>query len=360
MIDRPAVRTPRTFRSPPPRVPADGESVPPGWERFSWEPLLKTLRFAVSAGLLGLLAWRTDWGRIGQAVAGMRFQLWLAAAGVYAMAQVISAWRWRVLARPLGFHESVGHFTGYYFVGMYFNLLLPTSVGGDVIRAWCLDGRSGRRLAAFLSVLVDRLSGLLVLLAVACAGVAVYPHRLPWQVPASVWGLAGGAALGLFLLPLVTRLTSRFEKTRRLAEGVHFYWRNPSLLLSTAILSLGVQLANVLLVWLLGEAIGLAVPAVYYAVFVPMVSLLTLLPVSLNGMGIREWSTVLFLAPLGVGEGPALCLAVLWFFVLTTVSLGGGVVYLFGWFPRPEVLPHHEPFGGHPDQRRAGQSQAAA
>jgi uncharacterized membrane protein YbhN (UPF0104 family) len=318
------------------------------------------LRLTVSVGLLAVLAWRTDWDRIRQAVAGMRFEYWLAAVAVYVFAQVVSALRWQMLARPMGFHESLGRFTSYYFIGMYFNLLLPTSVGGDVIRAWCLDGKTGRRLAAFSSVLIDRFSGLLILVALANVAVAACPLELPLPVVASVYGLGGGAVIGIVLLPWLARWTSRFYHARRLAEGVRFYFANRRLLFATAGLSVVVQVAGVFLVWLLGQAIGVSVPALYYAIFVPMVSLLTLLPVSLNGMGIREWSTVLFLGALGVDEGPGLCLAVLWFFVLTTAGLLGGVVYFFGSFPRPEVQPDHELIGSDPHQGRAGQPQAAA
>jgi hypothetical protein len=137
-------------------------------------------------------------------------------------------------------------------------------------------------------------------------------------------------------------------------------------MLGTALLSVLVQLANVVLVWFLGLAIGVPVPAVYYLILVPLVSLLTLLPISLNGMGIREWTTALFLAQLGVGQGEALCLALLWFLVLTAVSLVGGLVYLFAgrWttlrFPRPEGQPHHGCIGSDSHQGRARQSQAAA
>src|SRR5262249_5560543 len=106
----------------------------------------------------------------------------------------------------------------------------------------------------------------------------------------------------------------------------------------------------------------------YYWVLVPMVSLLTLLPVSVNGMGVREGATALFLAPLGVGEGTALSLAFLWFAASAAASLGGGVVYLFGRFPRPadragasvEVQTDHGPVGGDSGQGRAGQPRAAA
>src|SRR5262249_43984584 len=74
-------------------------------------------------------------------------------------------------------------------------------------------------------------------------------------------------------------------------------------------------------------------------IVVPMVSLLTLLPVSVNGMGIREGGMVLFLAPLGVNEGTAGTLAFLWFAGFTAASLLGGAVCLLGRFPQPRGLP---------------------
>ena len=98
-----------------------------------------------------------------------------------------------------------------------------------------------------------------------------------------------------------------------------------------------VQVANVVLVWLVGEALGLPVPPLYYGVFVPLVSLLTLLPVSVNGMGLREAGTVLLLAPLGVGRAEAVALSLLTFAVLTAASLAGLGFYLFGHFPRPRL-----------------------
>jgi uncharacterized membrane protein YbhN (UPF0104 family) len=300
---------------------------------------LHLLRYVIGLGILGGLAWRTDWPRLAQAFAQLRLDLWLEAVALCVVMQVLSGFRWQLLAQPLGFQGSLRRFTGFYFIGMYFNLVLPTSVGGDVVRACFLDGCTGRRVPAFLSVLVDRFTGLLILLLVACVAVAVCPIPLaPW-VEQSVWGMAGAAAVALLMLRLLARWTARFELSRRVMQGVRFYGRHPRLLLGTTALSVLVQAANVLLVWLIGLAIGAPVPPIYYWIFVPMVSLLTLLPVSINGMGIREGCTVLFLAPLGVSEGTALCLALLWFSVLTVVSLSGGGVYLLGRFARPELRP---------------------
>jgi uncharacterized membrane protein YbhN (UPF0104 family) len=313
------------------------------------------------------VAWQTDWGQVGRAFAHLRLAWWLAAALALVLAQLASARRWQLLAAPLGFHRPLTQLTAFYFIGMYFNLVLPTSVGGDVVRACYLDGRSGRRLAAFVCVLLDRLSGLAVLLAVAALGVVLSPVALPAWVVGSVGGVWACALLGLALLPLVARLGGASGQARRVLDALAVV-RSPRLLVWTTLLSAFVQAANVALVWLVGRAIGAPVPGPYYWVLVPMVTLLTLLPVSVNGMGVREGATVLFLAPLGVGRGTALTLAFLWFAVTAAVSLAGGVVYLLGHFPAPALAPagaderrcDHGPVGRDPDQGRARQFKAAA
>src|SRR5439155_7415572 len=93
----------------------------------------------------------------------------------------------------------------------------------------------------------------------------------------------------------------------------------PRILMPTLLLSLCVQAANVLIVWLIGQAIHVPVPSAYYWVMVPMVTLLTLLPISINGMGVREEATALFLTPLGIAESAAVTLSVLWFAVSASV-----------------------------------------
>jgi uncharacterized protein (TIRG00374 family) len=329
----------------------------------------KKLRLLLSVLLLTWLAWRTDWVQVGRAFAHLRLGWWLAAVGLYLCTQVVSSVRWQLLARPLGLQRPLRQFIAFYFIGMYFNLLLPTSVGGDVVRAWYLDGGSGRKMAAFLSVFIDRFSGLLVLLTLACVAVAVCPIALPTWIYASVWGTVGAAVAALIALvicdwrfPLASKVPGAKRVLGKLEDlkASSTVLLRPGLLSSTTALSLVVQAANVVLVWLVGRAIGAPVPHAYYWILVPMVTLLTLLPISLNGMGVREWGTVLFLHPLGIGVETALSLAFLWFAVFTAASLCGGAVYLFGSFPRPEVRPDHETVCGDSDQGRAGQPRAAA
>lgn len=329
----------------------------------------RILRIVVSVLLLGVLAWRTDWDHVGRAFVHLRLDLWLAAVAVLIGTQVVSARRWQLMARPLGFERSFLQLIGFYFIGMYFNLLLPTSVGGDVVRAWYLDGGSRRRVKSFASVFLDRLSGVLVLVAMACVGVVLSPLALPTWIPWFVAGVGCCAVGGLIALPFANKIRWRPQMASRLErfQTALKTLREPKLVAHTTLLSVVVQAANVIIVWLVGLAIGADVPVSYYWIVVPMVSLLCMAPVSMNGMGLREWGMALFLAPVGVSEGTALTLAFLWFAVSAAASLLGGLVYLFGRFPRPvpadltqEGQSDHGPLDRDSDQGRTRQSQAAA
>src|SRR5205085_1159720 len=182
-----------------------------------------------------------------------------------------SALRWQLLARPLGFSHRLPHFVRLYFIGMFFNLFLPSSVGGDVVRAWYLNARSGRGMAAAVSVFIDRFSGLLVLLALAVVGSTVCSVELPTWIKQSVWGTAAAAVLGLSLFPLVNRWLSRVASVQKLVEGVRYLACRPTLIVGTSLLSIVVQAGNVIVLWLVGVAIAVPAPFEYYWIFVPMI-----------------------------------------------------------------------------------------
>jgi glycosyltransferase 2 family protein len=325
------------------------------------------LRLAISAALLAWIACTVNWANVASAFGRLRPQYWLAAVALLLLSQVASARRWQLFARELKFQRTVFQLFHYYLIGMCFNLLLPTSVGGDVVRAWYLDGGSRRRLAALAAVFLDRFNGLVVLITLACGAVLLSPLELPVWVPYSVWGIAACAVLGIAALPVIA--SSRFLPPLRRAqlETMLGALHAPRALVEATAISMFVQAANVVVVWLLGMGLAAQVPASYYWVFVPMVSLLTLLPVSLNGMGVREGGMILFLTPLGVDQATALTLSFLWFAVNGAVSLLGGVVYLGGALPRPgaaplpnEVEDEDGSFGGGADQGREGQLGKAA
>jgi uncharacterized membrane protein YbhN (UPF0104 family) len=167
-------------------------------------------------------------------------------------------------------------------------------------------------------------------------------------------------------LPLV-RHWHRLPLERRvqlssLLDQVHA----PRVLGEATAMSMLVQIAGVINLWLIGMALGLDIPIAYYCILGPMVSLLTLLPISVNGMGVRELGTIAFLAPLQVHEDTSKSLAFLWFASSVAISLLGGLVYLIGAYPKAATKAANEetnengPVDRDTDQGRAGEHKQAA
>ena len=299
----------------------------------------KILRIGVSVALLAILAWRMDWPKVAQAFTHLRWGYWTSATLVLTVAQLVSAWRWQLQARALGLNNSLAQMTGFYFIGMFFNLILPTSVGGDVVRAYYITGPSGRRLPGYLSVLADRVNGLMVLLMLASIALALQFRNVPGWVCLFVWGTTCCGFAGLALLPWLARFGKHGAMRAKQVRALMQILLQPRLLLQTTALSVIIQVASIVLVWQVGLALSLEadISFAYYWILVPMVSVLTLLP-SINGMGVREWSTALLLEPLGVTETTAITLAFLWFLVFICISLLGGLAYLSGRFTRVPSL----------------------
>jgi uncharacterized membrane protein YbhN (UPF0104 family) len=273
----------------------------------------------------------------------------LAAVLLYLCAQVVSGLRWRLLARAQGFDGSGLRYIAYTFIGTFFNLALPTSVGGDVVRVWYLSGSAGagpstgRRLAALVSVLAERVNGVAVLVLLACVSAVCCPVPLPEWILWTVAGVGAATTFGLLAAPALwalfagsPRLAShpKLAHLRRLAEAGWSYCGQPRVLVVATLQSVVVQVFGAVTGYLVGESLGLPVPPLYYGLIMPLVALLTLVPISLNGMGLREAGFVVLLAPLGIEAAEAVTFALLLFAVGAAVGLIGAGFYFWGRYPR--------------------------
>lgn len=331
------------------------------------------LRWAGTLGLLGYLATRIDWASLVRSFTGMDFRFFWASVAVFLVAQAASALRWRALAHAQGFRDPIGPFARWYAAGMFCNLALPSSVGGDLIRAWYLarKGNGGvlaRRQAAVASVLLDRATGLGVLIGVAGVAALLAPAGLPARVTAPVGLAVIAACTGLLAWPFISRVGRRVApRFAPLLGGVDGVLRDPVLLATTTGCSVVVQVGSVTQVALVGMGLGIDLPWSYYGCVVPLVSLLTLLPVSLNGMGLREAGYVGLLAPLGVSATQSVALSLLGFAATSLVALAGLPVLLAEGMPRRAAgsigesdEPGTKAVGDHSGQGGAGQPASAA
>jgi hypothetical protein len=224
-----------------------------------------------------------------------------------------------------------------YFVGAFFGMFLPTGVGGDAVKMYELSRDDHNASAAISSVLVDRFTGLFVLFAIALLALIGGYELVTPQVRLLIALIFILSLVGVALLLQRTwieswgrrlrldRLLGRVKILRELYLSVHLYGA-PALLRATAA-SVVWNLILIMGYYLLGQAVGIDLSPWYYFLFVPIVSVLLLLP-SLGGLGIREGATMVLFQQVGVSEARALALALAYDVVLLIHALIGACLYV--------------------------------
>jgi len=255
----------------------------------------------------------------------------MVAFGGYLLSQVLSAYKWQVLARPLGFLQPLHVFILYYFSGMYLNLFAPSTVAGDFSRGALLAGDSGRLGAALQSVVADRVSGLLMLLWIGVVGLLSSDFDVvPVSVRYGIIVVAVGAIAGWFFLPRVLQhgFLSGHQVRNFVERLILPYQKVPSVLGRACGLSLGFHFLQISLQILLAHALQLDTLLWTLVVSIVLVALLSGLPVSFGGVGVREGGYIMFLTPLGVEREQALAFGLLWSAVVLVANATGGLALL--------------------------------
>lgn len=297
---------------------------------------MKTLlRLVITA----LIFWLIFQGIDGQAVLNRLQQidpLWLLGALLLQLAStLIASYRWFYVMENLGFKQKPRFFVASYFKGMFFNQGLPTSIGGDALRVLDVaQAEAGiRKRDAFAGVFIDRLLGLVSLLAIT--GIAnllwpdVFPDGIFWLITLMVLG----GLLGFILFAFIHRLAwfDTFrpwrmlqEVSRRLNQAFHAHQ------VIIVVQSLVVHLLAVSAFYFLGLAVGLDQPWWLYAMIVPPALLLTVIPISLAGWGVREGAMIGLFGFVTSDSDAVLSVSILYGLTLIVVSLPGLMVYLRG------------------------------
>src|SRR5262249_46328160 len=263
--------------------------------------------------LLALLLRKTDLAQMRAAVAEADVGWLVLAVGAMVASQVVSAYRWALLGRAVGFREPFRRYCSYYFGGMYLNLFGPGPIAGDVGRVVFLAG-GGRRALALTTVVAHRAIGFVALVWIAAAAVVLLPDEpLPgvfrWvaalAVPATITAWLWGPRLAARLLPRTNNWRVLIE--RDLAP----YWHDHRLLLVSLAWSAVVHAAQISGQMLVAHSLGLHLPWAFFLVVVPLVNVAGTAPFSLQGVGVREAGYWYYLAQIGVQREAALAVGLL-------------------------------------------------
>jgi glycosyltransferase 2 family protein len=300
------------------------------------------VRIGVSAGLLALLVLHVpDLGSAIPRAHHLRTLLLLGSAVLVTFVGVVlSAWRWQRVLAVFDVDVPLRTLTMHYLAGLFVGNVLPSTIGGDVLRVSRVSNNTGSTTIAFASVALERLTGFVALPVLVFAGFAVRPSL--FDVDRSwVALLVGGITLGLLTLILVLaghpRLAGRFTDntnwTRFIGAihlGVDNLRRRPRQALSVLLTALVYQASVVVAVALIFRTLDLPVPVAAAITFVAAVAMVQVLPLSFNGLGVREGMLVLFLRPLGVSQGQAIAAGLLWFTSMLVVSMCGAPAFAVG------------------------------
>ncbi|MFN8534742.1 MAG: lysylphosphatidylglycerol synthase transmembrane domain-containing protein [Dehalococcoidia bacterium] len=305
------------------------------------------LRLCVSVALVTWLIYQENPAKIWAEAQRASLAVLLVAFVLYLSAISLNAYKWGVLLRAQGAEVPLGQLIRSTFVGLFFGNFLPSNVGGDAVRAFDLSRYMANGTIAATSVIVDRMTGLLVFIASAAIFglVAAFwtGSSALWQV--SILSLAlflGGA---LLFLGLITRSVTRQAKYlfdlipplnrlrmtgRMVADAFAAYRRAPGAVAWAAIVSFGIQTLTSVVNWLVGVSLGLDAPFIYFFVFNPIIAFILLVPISINGIGIQQAVYVFFYATLAglMSESQALTMSLLMHAVIITSGLLGGLVWL--------------------------------
>jgi hypothetical protein len=296
-------------------------------------------KLAFSLGLMSYLVTRIPLGEVRAAITGARPE-WLAGAlGLMLASNVLGAWQWQRLLRAAAIRIPFWKVCAYYHVGLFFNNFLPANIGGDIARVLDASRYWPSRGTAASTVVVDRLVGTVALAGLAL--VTTLPVIDRFHLTVAYLAVVAFFALSLIMMWILfqPRWLSRADRLLTavgleglrphlddLGARLREFGARRQMFLGLLLIALVVQVARVGVHVLVGRALGLSVPVAYFFLFVPLLAVIVSLPISFNGIGLREGAGVMLFGLVGVGRAQAFSLQITTYLVAVAVSLLGGLV----------------------------------
>jgi uncharacterized protein (TIRG00374 family) len=304
------------------------------------------VQLALSAAIIGYLLWQIDVGKAADRIGSSNPFYLLAAVAIIVLTTAPLAWRWQVLLASKGIHEPLGWLTKLYFVGYAASQVLPTTVGGDAVRivehARRRPDAKGEVAGAVIMERAVGAAGTLILVAVGLVLAIGRYEDIELVIRVE---LVSVALVVLFGILLFSRRTNTFLQERVFPQGRAIRLQRPLSALWTAMhgyrsqrgalalvlaVSVALQFVRTLAIWMCGEAVGLALSPLVYIILGPLLFLVMMVPITVNGLGVRESFFIFFLDRFGVGPDAAFAVGFLFFAVTIVAALPGVLILAWG------------------------------
>ncbi len=302
--------------------------------------LITSLRLIFTLVMVAWIISQVDLRSVGEVLAQARLPWLILGVAVNLISVLMASWRWQRILVGLGVIKPMLSVMRLVLIGAFFNMFLPSSVGGDVMKMVLIAPDVTRREVAVSSVLMDRVIGLAVTIGVGLVAVLLLPRI--WSEPAVIITLSLAVAvfcvgvITIFnreLIDFVGRIIPGVIWNRvgplilRVHESLMVIGRSPRTLLETMGISVLRQIAICLSVYCAGLGFGLEIPPLAYFATVPIAVAITALPVAINGLGLQDNALIFLLATVGLSAPQALSLSIFLHALRNGIGLLGGLIF---------------------------------
>jgi len=301
----------------------------------------KIIRGIVSLSLMIFLLHKANLRDVWNLIISIDIYLFVFAILLSIANTVVSAYRWRVLLNTKRINISLKNATVLYFIGSFFNNFLPTSFGGDAVRAYEFSKSSHNVEDTVTSVFMDRFIGVVTLIPIVLFAVLIGPNVIRSNnILLSILLLVLACFVSILILfnkEIAKRLSffikpflsNRWvDKTRGFYDAIYSYKEYKRELKYSVLISFVYQAVNIFAIVLLALSLNLRIPVIYFFVFIPIITVVAMLPISINGFGVQDGSYIFLFNEIGVTTANALSMSILTHVLRLSCGLVGGAIYI--------------------------------
>ena len=300
--------------------------------------LSSAIRAFISISFIVLLLYivRDKYPQIIKALASTKVPIFLLGILFFILAIFIASVRLRFIIEAQDIAVTFKEAVSLTFIGYFFNNFLPTSVGGDLVKGYYLSHKTDNKAGSYASVFVDRVIGLVTMILMAFVALFFVKEGVVDNTIKYIVYFITLCCMLVIIFMTNKKLAKKFsfllflvrpikEKLKKLYEIVHKYQYRKNLIWKSFVISFASQLLFFTSFAVAAFSIGSMIPVKDILIKMPIISMMSMLP-SINGLGLREGSTVALFGPL-IGQGRAFALSILWLLVLLCISVIGGIIY---------------------------------
>ncbi|MCX8033920.1 MAG: flippase-like domain-containing protein [Thermodesulfovibrio sp.] len=278
------------------------------------------LRFFITLSLISYLSIKIDFYKLWNILSEVNIFLFLLSSLLYVVSSYISTLRWNLFI-PSNADITLNRLFSLYMIGCFFNIFLPGIIGGDVIKIILMRKKTGFK-EAIGSVFIERYMGFFALLMLGVLFFVIFYKKMPenWTIY-----LVPSVFIVFLLGTILLYFLGRFSILRDLRE--YFFKISRKLFLQAFFYSLFVQILVMISVYIIFWSLNVSINFYEIVIYLPIIIILATLPISISGVGVREWGFIAFFGS-SIGFEKALAVSLLWFFSVALASLSGGLEYL--------------------------------